>query len=99
VTQTFGVDPARLELIGRNLEVAGDYLDQAEAAVRSCPPAGTDVFAEYGVVAAYREFFDLWAREVHTTAGATHQLSHSLRQAVDGYRHSDDGAARRFGPR
>jgi uncharacterized protein YukE len=100
VTQpSFGVDPQRLDLIVNNVEAVSGEIARVEGSLRSCPPAGDEVFAEYGASAAYREFFEQWTAEVGATAGAAHQLSGSIKVAADNYQQSDDAATLRFGTR
>jgi hypothetical protein len=100
VTQpSFGVDAIPLEIIARNVDVIGDYIDDVEKSLRAHPPLGEEDFAEYGLVGAYRQFFDAWTAELHTAAGAAHQLGALIQQAAGSYHGSDAQATQRFGPR
>jgi hypothetical protein len=100
VTQpSFGVDLTFVASTAPIMDRVGADIAEIERALRSSPPGADDVFGEYGATGAWREFFELWTTEVHTTAGAAHQFGDQLREAVALYRQVDDDTAQRFGPR
>jgi hypothetical protein len=95
---SLGVDLAFVESVAPIMDRVGADIGEIERTLRTSSPAsGDDIFGEYGVTGAWREFFGRWTAEVHTAAGAAHQFGDQLREAVTLYRKVDDDTAQRFG--
>jgi hypothetical protein len=100
VTQpSFGVDLDLVASVAPIMDQVGADVAEIERGLHSSPPAGDDVFGEYGLTGCWREFFGLWTAELRTTAGAAHQFGDQLRAAVARYRQVDGDTAQRFGSR
>jgi hypothetical protein len=100
VTQpSFGIDLDFVASVAPIMDRVGADIAEIERGLHSSPPGGDEVFGEYGVTGAWREFFQLWTAEVGITAGAAHQFGDQLREAVAVYRQVDSDSAQRFGTR
>jgi len=90
------VDPQRLKQVADNTAALADGVDTVGRSVDSCPPLGEPVFGDLGLGAAYRQFHELWAAEVHTAAGAAHELADGLARSAVAYGQADAAAANGF---
>jgi hypothetical protein len=90
------VDLAHLKVIADNTGSVADSVGRVEHMVSGCEPGPEDILGEFGVVAAYRQFHDLWSAELRTATAAARQLADGLQRAAADYAKSDGYASHRF---
>jgi hypothetical protein len=97
---SFRVDPELLKEVANASAPIAHFCHLAHYAMGNERAAdGGDSFGEYGVLGAYREFFQRWRAEVRATEEAANEFGFGIVESRLNYEHSDGTAVQRFGSR
>ena len=97
MTDSFAVDTQRLRAVSQTVDGIADELGPGRFDMLG--KLNEPKLNEYGVSAAYRQFFDLWTDEMLLARFATEQFAEALVHAATMYNQTDAASAQGFGSR
>lgn len=97
MTDSFAVDTQRLRAVSQAVDAIADELGAGRFGILG--KLDEPKLNEYGVSAAYRQFFDLWTDEMLLAKFGTEQFAEALIHAATMYDQTDAAGAQSFGSR